>query len=98
MICWRQQLPSSIAPAFQLRAEADLYLALLCKRKFLQCEATRTVESSITGVATNYNNYYAMNFNYLATRGGNWPPIPPLDPALSVVVNSTRLKALRSAG
>ena len=46
-----------------------------CKRKFLQCEATRSVESSITGVAT---NNYSMNFDYFATRGGgNWPPIPP---------------------
>ena len=27
----------------------------------------------ITGVAT---NNYSMNFNYLAARGGNWPPIP----------------------
>ena len=32
-----------------------------------------------TGVAT---NNYSMNFNYLAARGGNWPPIPPLDPPL----------------
>ena len=39
-----------------------------------------SVESSIPGVAT---NNYSMNFNYFATRGGNWPPIPPLDPPLS---------------
>ena len=39
-------------------------------------KATRTVESNITGVAT---NNYSMNFNYLSTEGGNWPPIhPPL--------------------
>ena len=45
-----------------------------CKRKFLQCEATHTVESSITGVAT---NNYSMNFNYLATRGGELAPDSP---------------------
>ena len=46
-----------------------------CKRKFLQCEATRSVESSITGVAT---NNYSMNFNYFATRGGGTgQSIPP---------------------
>ena len=51
-----------------------------CKRKFLQCEATRSVESSITGVAT---NNYSMNFNYFATRGGGTGPrFPPLDPPL----------------
>ena len=56
-----------------------------CKRKFLQCEATRSVESSITGVAT---NNYSMNFNYFATRGGNWPPIPPLDPPLTMKMSA----------
>ena len=45
-----------------------------CKRKFLQCEATRSVESSITGVAT---NNYSMNFNYFATRGGELAPDSP---------------------
>ena len=40
------------------------------KRKFLQCETTRTVKRSITGVAT---NNYSMNLNYLAMRRGTGP-------------------------
>ena len=48
--------------------------AICMQAKFLQCEATRTVESSITEVAT---NNYSMNFNYLATRGGTGPRFPP---------------------
>ena len=56
------------------------------KRKFLQCETTRTVKRSITGVAT---NNYSMNFNYLATRGGELAPDSPLDPPCTDNVYST---------
>ena len=58
-----------------------------CKRKFLQCEATRTVESSITGVAT---NNYSMNFNYLATRGGTGPRFSPGSATECTVVDNLR--------
>ena len=51
-----------------------------------------SVESSITGVAT---NNYSMNLIILLREGGNWPLIPPLDlPLLHTVTRAVQYTLL----